>query len=87
MSRRGNPQVMDTDYPVDMGAVFKAIDSADVIILRSVTIPHRFLFGTRLGDVAERAAGVFSEMETLGPAEVSSALTGTGCHNVWERTR
>ncbi len=74
MSRRDEPQAMDTDYPVDMGAVFKAIDSADVIILRFVTIPHRLLFDTRLGDNAERAAGVFS------------AITGTGCHNVWERT-
>lgn len=74
MSRRGNPQVMDTDYPVDMGAVLNVIDSAEGIILRSVTIPHRLLFDTRLGDIAERAAGVLS------------AITGAGCHNVWERT-
>lgn len=47
MSLRGNPPAMDTDYPVDIRAVLKVIDSAEVIIFRFVTIPQRLLFDTR----------------------------------------
>jgi hypothetical protein len=47
MSPKGDPSVMDTDYPIDMRAVLKVIDSSDVIIFRFVTIPQRLLFDTR----------------------------------------
>lgn len=38
---------MDTENPLDLSAVFEAIDSADVIIFRFVTIPQRLLFDSR----------------------------------------
>lgn len=38
---------MDTDYPVDLNAVFGVIDTAEVITFRFVTIPQRLLFDTR----------------------------------------
>ena len=38
---------MDIDSPLDLRAVFELIDSAEVITLRFVTIPHRLLFDTR----------------------------------------
>lgn len=41
---------MDTDYPIDLGAVFQVIDTAEVIIFRFVTIPQRLLFDARHSD-------------------------------------
>ena len=41
---------MDTDYAIDLEAVFEVIDSADVIIFRFVTIPQRLLFDGRHND-------------------------------------
>ncbi len=41
---------MDTEYLIDLGAVFEVIDSADVIIFRFVTVPQRLLFDARHGD-------------------------------------
>ncbi len=38
---------MDTDYAIDLEAVFEVIDSADVIIFRFVTIPQRLLLDAR----------------------------------------
>jgi hypothetical protein len=38
---------MDTDYGVDLGSILEAIDTAEVITLRFVTISHRVLFDTR----------------------------------------
>ncbi len=48
---RGNPTAMDTDYPVDLPAVFDVIDSAEVITFRFVTIPQRLLFDTRHNEI------------------------------------
>jgi len=42
---------MDTDYAIDLGAVFAVIDNAEVIIFRFVTIPQRLLFDARHSDV------------------------------------
>src|SRR3989337_687943 len=42
---------MDTDYAIDLGAVFEVIDGAEVIIFRFVTIPQRLLFDARHTDV------------------------------------
>ena len=42
---------MDTDYAIDLGAVFEVIDNAEVIIFRFVTIPQRLLFDARHTDV------------------------------------
>jgi hypothetical protein len=44
---QGNRPAMDTDYPIDLGAVFDVIDCAEVITFRFVTIPQRLLFDTR----------------------------------------
>ena len=41
---------MDTDYAIDLGAVFEVIDNAEVIIFRFVTIPQRLLFDARHSD-------------------------------------
>ena len=41
---------MDTEYLVDLGAVFEVIDSADVMIFRFVTVPQRLLFDARHTD-------------------------------------
>lgn len=38
---------MDTEYPVDLRAVFEAIDSAEVITFRFAAMPQRLLFDTR----------------------------------------
>jgi hypothetical protein len=38
---------MDNENPLDLNAVFEAIDSADVIVFRFVTIPQRLLFDSR----------------------------------------
>ncbi len=38
---------MDTDYAIDLGAVFEVIDSAEVIVFRFVTVPQRLLFDAR----------------------------------------
>ena len=38
---------MDTDYAIDLGAVFEVIDTAEVIIFRFVTVPQRLLFDAR----------------------------------------
>jgi len=42
---------MDTDYAIDLGAVFEVIDKAEVIVFRFVTIPQRLLFDARHSDV------------------------------------
>src|SRR3989337_1037735 len=42
---------MDTDYAIDLGAVFEVIDNAEVIICRFVTVPQRLLFDARHTDV------------------------------------
>jgi hypothetical protein len=41
---------MDTESPLDLRAVFGAIDSADVIVFRFVTIPQRLLFDSRFSE-------------------------------------
>lgn len=41
---------MDTENPLDLQAVFEAIDSADVIVFRFVTIPQRLLFDSRYSE-------------------------------------
>ena len=38
---------MDTDYAIDLRAVFEVIDSAEVIVFRFVTVPQRLLFDAR----------------------------------------
>ncbi len=38
---------MDTDYGIDLAAVFAVIDTAEVIIFRFVTIHQRLLFDAR----------------------------------------
>jgi len=41
---------MDNENPLDLYAIFEAIDSADVIVFRFVTIPQRLLFDSRFSD-------------------------------------
>ncbi len=41
------PGAMDTDYAIDLGAVFDVIDNAEVITFRFVTVQQRLLFDTR----------------------------------------
>ncbi|MBI1886344.1 MAG: hypothetical protein HYS09_08570 [Chloroflexi bacterium] len=38
---------MDTDYGIDLDAVFEVIDTAEVITFRFVTLHHRLLFDAR----------------------------------------
>lgn len=38
---------MDTDYGIDLEAIFEVIASAEVITFRFVTVPQRLLFDTR----------------------------------------
>ncbi|MEE8370068.1 MAG: hypothetical protein V3S00_04785 [Dehalococcoidia bacterium] len=38
---------MDTDYAIDLEAIFKVISEAEVIVFRFVTVPQRLLFDTR----------------------------------------
>ena len=77
---------MDTRHAIDMGAVFKVIDSAEVIIFSSVTMPYRLLFHTGHNYIANRDAEIIREMETRERADVCKAVSGTGHHNLWERT-
>ena len=65
---------MDIDCPLDLRAVFEVIDSAEVITLRFVTLPHRLLFDTR-----------HNEMEFKERVEVYNAITGAGYHDLWVR--
>ena len=65
---------MDIDSPLDLRAVFEVIDSAEVITLRFVTLPHRLLFDTR-----------HNEMEFKERVEVYNAITGAGYHDLWVR--
>ncbi len=69
---------MDTDYAIDLGAVFEVIDSAEVIIFRFVTLPQRLLFDARHSDTegpllttVPRAASLeerFKALKQLRPA-------------------
>ena len=77
---------MDTRHAIDMGAVFKVIDSAEVIIFSSVTMPYRLLFHTGHNYIANRDAEIIREMETRERADVYKAVACAGHHNLWERT-
>ena len=83
---------MDIDSPLGLRAVFELIDSAEVITLRFVTVPHRLLFDTRHaymeGPLLRRvphAADVFRDMEFKDRVEVYNAITGAGYHDLWVR--
>lgn len=41
---------MDTDYAIDLEAIFAVIERAEVIIFRFVTIPQRLLFDGRYSE-------------------------------------
>jgi len=41
------PGAMDTDYAIDLGAIFDVIDKAEVITFRFVTVQQRLLFDAR----------------------------------------
>ena len=41
------PGAMDTDYAIDLGAIFDVIDNAEVITFRFVTVQQRLLFDAR----------------------------------------
>jgi len=65
---------MDMDRPIDLRAVLKVIDSAEVITFRFVTMPHRLLFEAR-----------HNEMEFKERVETYNAITGAGYHDLWVR--
>ena len=83
---------MDIDSPLGLRAVFELIDSAEVITLRFVTVPHRLLFDTRhaymegpLLRLVPHAANVPREMEFKERVEVYNAITSAGYHDLWVR--
>jgi hypothetical protein len=41
---------MDTDYAIDLNAIFEVIGTAEVVVFRFVTVPQRLLFDARHGE-------------------------------------
>ena len=48
VSRRPN---MDNDFAIDLDAIFEAVETADVVTIRFLILPHRLLIDARHSDV------------------------------------
>lgn len=74
---------METDYAIDLGAVFQVIDNAEVIIFRFVAIPQRLLLDARHTEMEGPLLKAVPRATSL--EERFKALTGAGYHTLWER--